>query len=99
MPDPPAQQLPGWAGRLPKHSPGGIQYPPAVRRDPWDAPVDGDGVAFMQRSGRDLSTVTCYSCHQTGHYANSPECPTIRAIPIQLGTTTVCHLVEMESMH
>ena len=19
--------------------------------------------------------VTCYSCHQTGHYANSPECP------------------------
>ena len=22
-----------------------------------------------------MSTVTCYSCHQTGHYANSPECP------------------------
>ena len=38
-------------------------------------PVDGDRVAFTQRSGRDLSTVTCYSCHQTGHYANSPECP------------------------
>ena len=34
-----------------------------------------DGVAFTQRSGRDLSTVTCYSCQQTGHYANSPECP------------------------
>ena len=39
------------------------------------SPVDGDGVAFTQRSGRDLSTVTCYSCQQTGHYANSPECP------------------------
>ena len=38
-------------------------------------PVDNDGVAFAQRSGRDMSTVTCYSCHQTGHYANSPECP------------------------
>ena len=38
-------------------------------------PVDGDGVAFTQRNGRDLSTVTCYSCHQTEHYANSPECP------------------------
>ena len=38
-------------------------------------PVDSDGVAFTQRSGRDLSTVTCYSCQQTGHYANSPECP------------------------
>ena len=25
-------------------------------------PVDGDDVAFTQRSGRDLSTVTCYSC-------------------------------------
>ena len=37
-------------------------------------PVDGEGVAFAQRSGRDLSTVTCYSCQQTGHYANSPEC-------------------------
>ena len=37
--------------------------------------VDGDGVAFTQRSRRDLSTVTCYSCQQTGHYANSPECP------------------------
>ena len=39
------------------------------------SPVDGDGVAFTQRSGRDPSTVTCYSCQQTGHYANSPECP------------------------
>ena len=38
-------------------------------------PVDGDGVAFAQRSGRDMSTVTCYSCHQVGHYANSPDCP------------------------
>ena len=37
--------------------------------------VEGDGIAFTQRSGRDMSTVTCYSCHQTGHYANSPECP------------------------
>ena len=37
-------------------------------------PVDGEGVAFAQRSGRDLSTVTCYSCQQPGHYANLPEC-------------------------
>ena len=37
--------------------------------------VEGDGIAFTQKSGRDMSTVTCYSCHQTGHYANSPECP------------------------
>ena len=37
--------------------------------------VDGDGIAFTQKGGRDMSTVTCYSCHQTGHYANSPECP------------------------
>ena len=41
-------------------------------------PVDGEGVAFAQRGGRDLSTVTCYSCQQTGHYANSPECPNYR---------------------
>ena len=41
-------------------------------------PVDGEGVAFTQRSGRDLSTVTCYSCQQTGHYANSPMCPNYR---------------------
>ena len=41
-------------------------------------PVDGEGVAFAQRSGRDLSTVTCYSCQQTGHYANLPECPNYR---------------------
>ena len=25
-----------------------------------------------------MSTVTCYSCHQTGHYANSEECPNYR---------------------
>ena len=37
--------------------------------------VDGDGVAFTQQSGRDLSRVTCYSCHQVGHYANSQEYP------------------------
>ena len=37
--------------------------------------VEGDGIAFAQKSGRDMSTVRCYSCHQTGHYANSPECP------------------------
>ena len=41
-------------------------------------PVYGEGVTFAQRSGRDLSTVTCYSCQQTGHYANSPECPNYR---------------------
>ena len=37
--------------------------------------VEGDGIAFAQRNGRDMSTVTCYSCQQTGHYATSPECP------------------------
>ena len=37
--------------------------------------VEGDGIAFTQRNGRDMSTVTCYSCHQTGYYANSEECP------------------------
>ena len=37
--------------------------------------VEGDGIAFAQKSGRDMSTVTCYSCHQTGHYANLEECP------------------------
>ena len=41
-------------------------------------PVDGEGVAFTQRSGCDLSTVTCYSCQQTEHCANSPECPNYR---------------------
>ena len=40
--------------------------------------VEGDGIAFAQRNGRDMSTVTCYSCNQTGHYANSPECPNFR---------------------
>ena len=40
--------------------------------------VEGDGIAFAQKSGRDMSTVTCYSCHQTGHYANSEECPNYR---------------------
>ena len=38
-------------------------------------PVDAEGVSFAQRSGRDLSTVTCYSCQQAGHYAGSPDCP------------------------
>ena len=37
--------------------------------------LEGDGVAFAQRNGRDMSMVTCYSCQQKGHYANSPECP------------------------
>ena len=37
--------------------------------------LEGDGVAFAQRNGRDMSTVTCYSCQQRGHDANSPECP------------------------
>ena len=37
--------------------------------------VEGDGIALTQRNARDMSTVTCYSCHQTGHYANSAECP------------------------
>ena len=37
--------------------------------------LEGDGIAFAQWNGQDMSTVTCYSCHQTGHYANSPECP------------------------
>ena len=41
--------------------------------------VEGDGIAFAQRNGRDMSTVTCYSCQQTGHYANSPECPNYNA--------------------
>ena len=40
--------------------------------------VEGDGIAFAQRSRRDMSTVTCYSCHQTGHYTNSEECPTYK---------------------
>ena len=40
--------------------------------------VEGDGIAFAQRNGRDMSAVTCYSCNQTGHYANSPECPNYR---------------------
>ena len=37
--------------------------------------VEGDRVAFTQQNGRDMSMVTCYSCQQKGHYANSPECP------------------------
>ena len=37
--------------------------------------LEGDGIAFAQRNGRDMSMVTCYSCQQKGHYANSPECP------------------------
>ena len=41
--------------------------------------LEGDGVAFAQRNGQDMSTVTCYSCQQKGHYANSPECPNYNA--------------------
>ena len=37
--------------------------------------LEGDGITFAQWNGRDMSMVTCYSCQQTGHYANSPECP------------------------
>ena len=37
--------------------------------------LEGDGIAFAQRNGQDISTATCYSCQQTGHYANSRECP------------------------
>ena len=37
--------------------------------------LEGDGIAFTQWNGRDMATVTCYSCQQTEHYANSPECP------------------------
>ena len=36
--------------------------------------LEGDGITFAQQNGRDMSTVTCYSCQQKGHYANSPEC-------------------------
>ena len=41
--------------------------------------LEGDGVAFAQCNGRDMSTVTCYSCQQKGHYADSPECPNSNA--------------------
>ena len=37
--------------------------------------VEDDGTTFAQWNGWDMSMVTCYSCQQTGHYANSPECP------------------------
>ena len=37
--------------------------------------LEYDGVAFAQWNGRDMSMVTCFSCQQKGHYANSPECP------------------------
>ena len=37
--------------------------------------VEGNGIAFTQQNGLDMSMETCYSCQQTGHYANSPECP------------------------
>ena len=37
--------------------------------------LEGDGVAFAQQNGQDMSTVTCYSCQQKGHYTNLPECP------------------------
>ena len=42
--------------------------------------LEGDGVAFAQQNGRDMSTVTCYSCHQMGYYANSPECPNYKGM-------------------
>ena len=48
-------------------------------------PVEGDGVAFTQRSGRDLSTVTCYSCNQNGHYTNSPDCPNYKGNSVPPG--------------
>ena len=37
--------------------------------------LEGDGIAFAQWNGRDMSMVTCYSCQQKGQYANSPESP------------------------
>ena len=37
--------------------------------------LEGDGIAFAQWNGRDMSMVTCYSYQQTGHYTNSPKCP------------------------
>ena len=37
--------------------------------------LEGDGIVFAQWNGRDMSTVTCYSCQQSRHYADSPECP------------------------
>ena len=48
-------------------------------------PVEGDGVAFTQRTGRDLSTVRCYSCNQNGHYANSPDCPNYKGNSVPPG--------------
>ena len=60
-------------------------------------PVDGKGVAFAQQSGHELSTVTSYSCQQTGHYANSPECPNYRGNNTHsTGKEDSRHLVEME---
>ena len=41
--------------------------------------LEVDGVAFAQRNGQDMSTVTCYSCQQKAHYTNSPECPNYNA--------------------
>ena len=41
--------------------------------------LECDGVTFAQWNGRDMSTVTCYSCQQKGHYTNSPECPNYNA--------------------
>ena len=37
--------------------------------------LESDGTAFAQQNGQDMSTVTCYSCRQMGHYAKSPKCP------------------------
>ena len=54
-------------------------------------PVEGDGVAFTQRSGRDLSTVTCTVAIKKGTMQTPLIAQTTRAI--------ACHLVEMELMH
>ena len=42
--------------------------------------VEGDGIAFAQKGGWDMSMVTCYSCHQTGQNANSEECPNYKGV-------------------
>ena len=41
--------------------------------------LEGDGVAFAQQNGQDMSTVTFFSCQQKGHYTNSPDCPNYNA--------------------
>ena len=50
------------------------------RKETHNVPsLEDDGVTFAQRNGWDMSTVTCNSCQQKGHYANSPECPNYNA--------------------